>query len=199
MSTYKLIYFNGKGRAELARFIFVQADIKYEDERISSGWMELKPKTPFGSLPVLVEDGKELSGSITIARYLAEKFGLAGANAFENAEIASVVDTINDINQELMKMFFEKDASAKEEMVTKLRQTLSVKLAIFEKRAAGTGWLFGNKLTWADLAFYLSADWFLQSVKDALENFPTLTKLREKVGALPRIAKWIEERPKTDL
>ena len=90
MSTYKLIYFNGKGRAELARFIFVQADVKYEDERITSGWMELKPKTPFGSLPVLVEDGKELGGSVAIARYLAEKFGLAGANAFENAEIASI-------------------------------------------------------------------------------------------------------------
>ena len=201
MSTYKLIYFNVKARAELARFIFAQADIKYEDQRVKrEEWMELKPKTPFGTLPVLVEDGKQLGGSTTIARYLAEKFGLAGANAVENAEIASIVDTINDVTQEMGKAHFEKDEGRKKELVEKLHEFIPAKLALFEKRAAGNdnGWLFGNKLTWADFAFYLSADWILMGNKDALEKFPGLKKLRGSVETLPNIAKWIEERPKTD-
>lgn len=44
MSTYKLTYFPLRARAELARFVFAQAGVKYEDVRIPDGtWKELKP------------------------------------------------------------------------------------------------------------------------------------------------------------
>ena len=43
MSTYKLTYFPLRARAELARFVFAQAGVKYEDVRIPDGtWKELK-------------------------------------------------------------------------------------------------------------------------------------------------------------
>ena len=116
---YKLIYFNMKGRAEL--IIFAQAGVKYEDERIiSEQWPELKQKMPFGVVPVVVENGKQLSGSTTIARYLGEKFGLAGANEFENAEIASIADTINNIGEEVVGVHFEKDEERKKAKIEKL-------------------------------------------------------------------------------
>jgi len=42
--SYKLTYFNGRGRAELCRLIFAQAGVQYEDVRIERGqWLELKP------------------------------------------------------------------------------------------------------------------------------------------------------------
>eukprot|EP00731_Ephydatia_muelleri_P034236 Em0051g28a len=79
MPQYKLIYFNLRGRAEYIRLIFAQADVQYKDERIKmEDWPSLKPKTPFGMLPVLEMDGKMLGGSQVIARYIAEKHGLAG-------------------------------------------------------------------------------------------------------------------------
>ena len=53
---------------------------------------ELKPKTPFGTVPILEVDGKTLGGSIPIAVFLAQRHGLAGANDFENAEIAGIMD-----------------------------------------------------------------------------------------------------------
>jgi glutathione S-transferase len=41
--SYKLIYFNARGKAELIRFIFAYAGVDYEDERISKDkWPELK-------------------------------------------------------------------------------------------------------------------------------------------------------------
>jgi len=42
--SYKLTYFNGRGRAEFSRLIFAQAGVKYEDVRIErAAWAELKP------------------------------------------------------------------------------------------------------------------------------------------------------------
>ena len=44
MPQYKLLYFNVKGRAELARLIFAYAGQKYEDVRYTSEeFAEIKP------------------------------------------------------------------------------------------------------------------------------------------------------------
>ena len=44
MSTYKLTYFNFRGRAEIIRYILAQAEVEYEDLRISfEEWPALKP------------------------------------------------------------------------------------------------------------------------------------------------------------
>ncbi len=64
---------------------------------------KFKPNTPYGSMPsstdyaVLKVDGKMLTGSGSMQRYLAEMYGLAGSNAWENAEIDSIANTMNDI------------------------------------------------------------------------------------------------------
>ena len=42
--SYKLTYFNGRGRAETIRMIFAQAGVAYEDVRIEGAqWPQLKP------------------------------------------------------------------------------------------------------------------------------------------------------------
>ena len=44
MPTYQLIYFNGRDRAEIARLMFAQAGVKYEDKRVTEEeWVEMKP------------------------------------------------------------------------------------------------------------------------------------------------------------
>lgn len=43
MPSYKLFYFNGKGRAEVIRFIFAQTGVEYEDVRFSKEeWPQYK-------------------------------------------------------------------------------------------------------------------------------------------------------------
>jgi prostaglandin-H2 D-isomerase / glutathione transferase len=43
MSTYKLTYFNLRGRGEVARLIFAAAGVEYEDKRLEfSEWPEVK-------------------------------------------------------------------------------------------------------------------------------------------------------------
>lgn len=42
--TMKLTYFDARGRAEMARFLLVNAGVKYEDVRLNDEkWQELKP------------------------------------------------------------------------------------------------------------------------------------------------------------
>jgi glutathione S-transferase len=44
MPTYKLQYFDGQGRAEVARLLFSVAGVEFEDERLSGEtWQTAKP------------------------------------------------------------------------------------------------------------------------------------------------------------
>ena len=51
---------------------------------------------PAGQLPVLEVDGVQISQSMTIARFLANKFNLAGSTPLEKAQGDMIVDCIQD-------------------------------------------------------------------------------------------------------
>ena len=205
MPTYKLYYFPGRGRAELIRWIFVQAGVPYEDKRIAGEeWAAFKPNTPFGTMPVLDIDGKLLAGSGPIARYLAEELGLAGSNAIENCELASLYDVMDDLFAKLAGFFFEKDEARKATLKKDLDDTQLPKyLGILDKRikdnGSSEGWIYGQKLTYADLRVALVSDVVVMiGGANVLDAYPDLAKLKATVEALPNIAKWIQERPKTE-
>ncbi len=199
MPTYKLYYFPARARAEMLRFIFKQAEVEFEDIRISGeDWAKFKPTTPYGSMPVLEVDGKMLAGSGSIQRYLAEMYGLAGSNAWENAEIDSIVDTMNDLSQQLIKINYEKDETRKGEATEKLKnESLPKFLGTFQKLISNnsSGWLYGSKVTYADFVLYNLMSWVEMFVAGALDAFPAIKKNMKTVEALPNIAKWLKERP----
>ncbi|VDO85507.1 unnamed protein product [Heligmosomoides polygyrus] len=60
---------------------------------------------PFGQLPVLEIDGKQLAQSLAIGRYLARKFGYAGKSEFEEAVADSILDQSKDFLIELTPYF----------------------------------------------------------------------------------------------
>ena len=88
MPTYKLTYFDARGRAEVARLMFAQAGMKYEDVRVKAeDFPKVKPTLVTGSMPELEVDGKILTGSGPINRYLAEQLGFTSNDGFERAKI----------------------------------------------------------------------------------------------------------------
>ena len=105
--------------------IFAAADQEYEDDRISSfdAWKQIKPTTPLGQVPVLeVREGSNvirLSQSITCARFLAKRFGMAGSTEVEQAEVDMYADTSLDLFNAATKIYFEKDEAKKSELKTK--------------------------------------------------------------------------------
>ena len=197
MPAYKLYYGNARGRAERICFVFAQARVQYEDIRLTlEQWPEFKPK-------MLEVDGKMVAGSGPIERFLAEQYGLAGPNAFENAEIASILDVVDDLAEKLTAVYFEKDETRKAKLKKELNEThIPRYLGVLEKRAAANnsadGWIYGPKVTYADFGVYLQGEYLQMIVPNVLDNYPALKKLRESVAKLPNIARWLKERPVTE-
>ena len=76
---------------------------------------------PLGQIPVLEFDGVKIPQSITIARFLAKQFQLAGKDDLEQAKVDAVVDTINDIVAILIPIHREKDLIKKQELTKKFQ------------------------------------------------------------------------------
>ncbi|GFG33891.1 hypothetical protein Cfor_07139 [Coptotermes formosanus] len=200
--SYKLIYFNARGKAEHIRFIFAYAGVEYEDERISQDkWPELKRKMPFGMLPVLEIDGKLVGQSNSIARYLAKQYGLAGRDEWESLQCDMLVDTLSDLKQELFQYRMEPDQFKKEEKkIILMKEKIPFYLNKFEKVVAeNRGYSVGNAITWTDFVFAVSLENFeLIFGKESLDRYPSLRALKERVYSLPSIQEWLQKRPATD-
>lgn len=200
---YKLIYFNVTGRGEVSRFIFAQAGVKYEDHRVKAeNWMQLKPNTPTGMLPILQTEGKQLTGSRVIERFLAERFNLAGSNDIENAEIAGIIDVLSDFGMQVEATFFDEKGLLASPEVKKFEEEAIPKYwAIIEgmckKNDSTSGWIYGTKPTYADFVVFNMLDFIAPRLPDfnVKEKYPCMAKLKSAVAALPNIAQWLKERP----
>ncbi|CAF3845834.1 unnamed protein product [Rotaria sordida] len=203
MSTYKLYYFNGRGRAEVSRLIFAAAGQKYEDIRYERDqWPSHKSEMPLGQIPVLEVDGTKLPQSLSIARFLAKQFQLAGKDNLEQAKVDAVVDTINDLLAKYIPVRWEQDETKKQELIKKfIAEELPKHLQNLEVlgKLYGNGGPFfvGNHLTWVDLFFYDMATNILQLEANALDNFSWLKQNRAEVEKQPKIAEYLKNRPQT--
>ncbi|CAH0694771.1 unnamed protein product [Spodoptera exigua] len=71
--------------------------------------------TPFGQMPVIEFNGKQYAQSIAIARYLGNKYGLAGETLEDKLEIDQNVYLINDLRTKAASANYEKDEVIKEQ------------------------------------------------------------------------------------
>ncbi|EFX82912.1 probable glutathione S-transferase 7 [Daphnia pulex] len=205
MPVYKLHYFNNprQGRAELSRLILSQAGVEFQDIRFAHcEWPAIKPTTPFGHVPILEVDGRVLAQSNTIARYLAKKHGLAGQDEWEEALADMYADNIHDLLNAVAVPFVEKDPVKKKELYQNfMRITIAPHVAAVEKQLKknNTGYLVGNQLTWADLAYYAYFSDFLEVKFGSafLKAAPRLKALIDRVKALPNVQKWTAYRDAT--
>lgn len=60
---------------------------------------------PFGMLPILEIDGKQVGQSNAVARYLAKQYGLAGKDDWEALQCDALVDTLGDLKQGKLIIF----------------------------------------------------------------------------------------------
>jgi len=187
-----LLYFKAPGRAAPSRMILAYADVDFNDKRIEyEEFPALKPGLPYKQLPTLeLEDGTLLCQSMTIARYLANRYNLTGHTALAKAEADEVVDALCDIQGKLFGVVFAQDKKAK---LAEIMPACEAGLKALEARIKlrGGQFLAGNCLTWADLMFHGVVALVTAVGGDAaLAGCDKLKNLNERVCSIPNIKKY---------
>ncbi|XP_022087462.1 S-crystallin SL11-like [Acanthaster planci] len=206
MPSYKLTYFDVRGRAETIRMLFAVAGQKFEDVRITEEqWPETKKKVPLGALPVLEIDGKQLIQSKAIASYLAREFGFYGANSWESAKIDEISGAVEDIWLPYVRIIISSDDKSKKdaEMKKHFEEKAPVFLRFLEdqlcKNNEGDGFFVGKKISMADLNFHTSIESLETTSLLGLEKYPKLTALKARISAHDKLAPYLAKRAKTDI
>jgi len=185
--------------------LFKLADQPFEDVRVTEeSWPQVKKTIPMGLLPILDIDGVVLHQSHAIDRYLAKQYGYAGKSDLEAAQIDAVVGSVEDLTTRIPPIYdMEEDPQAKAKYIERYKKEfvlpgLAKLEKLLETNNGGNGFFVGDSLTWADLFFVNIAEYAVLMAQTDLNQFPKLKALRDRVETVPKIAAWIEERPKTE-
>lgn len=198
-STFKVYYFDVPGKAEPIRMLLRYGGYSFEDVRFEKlvEWPKHKLNMPFGQVPVLEIDGKKLTQTVPLTRYVANLVNLAGKDYEENYEIDSTAEIIGDIYNSVLNFFFERDETRKKNLEKEMHSTLSLFLPSLEERAKKNGGFVAlDRLTWPDLCFTT----YYQDIRnilgeDFLQDYPNLQLVKKHVLAVKNIRDWIETRP----
>ncbi|MGB8328056.1 MAG: glutathione S-transferase family protein [Steroidobacteraceae bacterium] len=201
-----LTYFDfDGGRGEAARLVMHLAGIAFEDKRIAGkDWPALRDKTPFQALPVLEVDGKVITQSNTINRYLGKLAGLYAKDDWQAALVDEVMDAVEDISTKIgntIALEGEAKKKAREALaagpIPRFLQQIEARL-----KASGGEWFVEKRLTVADLKCFLWVRWLKSGALDDVpadivdKHAPLLAQHLERVKNLPMIAAYYAARRK---
>jgi prostaglandin-H2 D-isomerase / glutathione transferase len=204
MAKLKLTYFDfDGGRGEPARLALYIGGIAFEDHRIAGkDWPAFRNKTPFLAMPTLEVDGKAVSQSNSINRYVGKLTGLYPKDDFQALLCDEVMDAAEDIGTRIAQTIdlpADSKKTAREELVA---GRITRYLEQFQERlkAAGGEYFADRRLTVADLKIFMWVRWLRSGVldhipKDLVDRVaPTLVKHLERIGSHPKVAEYYERR-----
>ncbi|PIK56963.1 hypothetical protein BSL78_06164 [Apostichopus japonicus] len=174
---YKLIYFDGKARAEAIRYLFQLSGTEFEDCRVEyEKWPELKPR-------------------------------FYGKDDHERFLIDIVCETADDLWAEIFRIFQaekEKKPELRETFKTEGALKVTANLEkLLKKNKNGTGWFVGDGITLADvMAFNMIYDFipFVLETKEGefdLKDQEVLKAFVERFKSNAKISDWLKKRPQT--
>ncbi|XP_023950273.1 glutathione S-transferase 2 [Bicyclus anynana] len=195
-------YFPVKALGESIRMLLAYGGQEFEDKRVPmEQWLEFKPSTPFGQMPVLEIDGKKYAQSLAIGRYLGRKYGLVGGDLEEDFEIDQNVEFLNDIRAKAAAVQYEPDEALKAkkhaDFSANLYPTLLAKLDEIVKK--NNGHLALGKLTWADFVFAGLFDYLktMLQMPDLEKTYPSFKQLIDNVLSVPKVKAYVDSAPET--
>ena len=198
--TWKLTYFDGRGRAEILRLILAYNGRKYIDNRISfEEWATIQSSTPFGALPVLEINGCMYAQAIAVAQFLARESGLYTKNSLDTLTIDQILLAREDILVPEAKIKFEKDKAKQKEFLDEYIENLYPKYFTYfnnliKKNPAKSGFAIGKNITLADISIFDMTEWVTSVRKNVLDQYPEIKTLRAKVAAVKGIKQYLEQR-----
>ena len=173
MTTYKLTYFDmDGGRAEPVRIAFHAAGIEFEDHRISfPEFAEMRGSTRFNSVPVLEIDGKAVTQTNGMCRYVGRMAGLYPTDDLQALYCDEALDAIEELLHRIVPTFSlegDEQKTAREKLV-ETWITIFIK-GLAEMLERGGEYFADNKLTVADMKVAFTLQWFNSG---QLDHVPT--------------------------
>lgn len=191
MPSYKLIYFNLRGRGQSLRFLCADNGITLDEEDIAyDDWPNRKKLTIFGQLPALRDGNFEIAQSSAILRYVARKHALYGKSDEEKAKIDMLNDQLEDIRTSYIRLIYEKYDTEKENYIKSLPDKLASVETFIEKNNGGKGYCVGDQINFVDYNMYDLLDILLILSPHALDKVPLLKGFHTRMSAREKIAKY---------
>ncbi len=199
-----LTYFDfDGGRGEAARLALHIGGVAFEDRRIpGKEWPSFRDQTPFRAMPVLEVDGKVITQSNTINRYVGKLAGLYPKDDWQAALCDEAMDAAEDIGTRIgatIALGPEEKKKAREELaaglIPRYLEQLQARL-----KAAGGEYFADKRLTVADLKVFLWVRWLKSGALDHVPAdlpdriAPLLVQHFERVGAHPKVAAYYKAR-----
>jgi glutathione S-transferase len=204
MPAYKLTYFEASvSRGEECRLALHLAGVDFVDHRIKGPqWSDLKPRTPFGSLPVLEVEGKgQLGQSNAILCFVGRAHGLHPSDPWEAAQHEAILAAVEELRDRIGPTLTMKDPDekrrAREELARGYMQAWG---ASVEKQLGDGPYVAGEHINVADIKLYVAGNWFAKGTldhvpPDVFGKYPRLTRLVQAVKQHPRVADWQSRHP----
>ena len=213
----KLVYFDGRGLAETSRILLSIANEQYEDFRYPINiidWKTHQSENPefendkqnnkllksLNKLPYLEVSGNIIHQSKSIERFLAYNFNMMGDIPIESAQIDAICETIRDFKDAYQKVRRLPENEREAGLDDWFTVTLVDKLKLLENILGNDGFCVGVRLSLADVVLFTFLTQFFDNVESAKNAYNQVLKVNEiidKVGNLPQVIDWINNRPDT--
>ncbi|EFJ52619.1 hypothetical protein VOLCADRAFT_85784 [Volvox carteri f. nagariensis] len=154
----KLHYFELPGRAETCPLCLTIGKVPFKEIIYDANkWPDHKPRMPFGQVPVLeLEDGRMLTQSSAIDRYVAKLAGLYPDDPLQAALADQAVFQMADIFQlftPTLQMPLEEKVKAQQEILaTKAKEKLLQLSGLLETCGE---YVAGDKLSYGDVSVFV--------------------------------------------
>jgi len=204
MPNYKLTYFDfDGGRGEPVRIAFHAAGIKFEDHRISfKDFGEVRKSARFNALPVLEIDGKQVTQSNAMLRYLGKQGGLYPENNTQALYCDEAMGAAADLSHHLGRTIGLQGDELREAREKLVEGWLPIFLrGMDDLLKRGGGKYFADKrLTVADLKVFVETRWLQSGSLDHIpQNLvqqiaPGLVSHQERIKTDPSVVAYYASR-----
>lgn len=202
LMSLKLVYFKMRALAEAPQMLMRCNHIDYEYvmswEHFEDAWPKVKPNLAFKQLPMLEVNGQhQICQSIAILKFLENKASLAIEDPIEAAKAEAILQSAQELFAPLnptVNFAVGDDFTAKRDA---MRQALSTRFRELQDCLIENDAKFftDNTARAAEFATFHHLDLSKQLDPTLLKDFPRLEKFISDMTELPKMAKYLEDRP----
>ena len=198
MSKLKITYFdvNG-GRAQPIRLALYLGGIEFDDDRFPySQFSEVRKNTPLQQVPVLTINGRQVTQSNAITRYVGKLTGLYSEDDLNALLCDELMDSVEDVTSRIVTTFGLEGDELKTARTNLLEYYLVPHLSWLAKKLGENDYFIENRITIADLKVLSHISWLTSGMLEYIDkqlvesDYPSLYQHSKRLLEHSKIAEY---------